>query len=128
MAYALIAWDKPGAAPAELAAIEAGFDTAGTIRFFSGLRLYDEDGPRWADVMQFVYDAVKQNPGMEAIVIMPAKGARVGGWTLSAPSTQAANFARNAMNIGGSNTNPVLFKEPGLVTNPKNDWTESESW
>jgi hypothetical protein len=127
MAYALIAWDKPDATADELTAIESGFDAAGTIRFFDGLRLYDEDGPRWVDVMQFVYDSVKANPGLEAIVIMPAKGARVGGWTAAKPSDAALAFARGAMNMAGSSTNPVLFKCPEAADSA-NDWQGSVPW
>ena len=126
MAYALISWNHPTASQAEIDAIEAGFTAAGAIQLYTGLRLYDEDGPRWTDVMQFTYDALKSRPGMEAIVIMPARGARVGGWLADLPRRAQVDSARGFMNMGGSANQPLLLKHPGA--NPPDDWTNFDQW
>jgi hypothetical protein len=134
MAYALIAWDMPGASTDDLASVEAEFDRIGTIRFFAGLRLLQEDGPSWVDVMQKVYGAVRANPGLEAMVIMPAKGARVGGWTSANMTAGELTFARNCMNMDGSDTNPVLFRALARMASfdggdpPPDDWRRALTW
>lgn len=126
MAYALIAWNSPDATQAQIDTIEAGFDTVDTIRFFTGLRLVEEDGPRWREVMQYVHDVVKENPGMEAMVIMPQKGARTGGWVEAPPPPPKLAFAREIMNMSGSDTYPVLFKAPAAAG--EDDWRNGEQW
>ena len=126
MAYALISWNHPTADQAEIQAIEAGFTAAGAIQLFTGLRLYDEDGPRWTEVMQFTYDALKDRPGMEAMVIMPARGGRVGGWLADLPRRPQIASARDIMNMRGATTQPLLLKLPG--GNPPDDWTDFDQW
>jgi hypothetical protein len=131
MAYALIAWDMPGASDERLASVEDDLDRIGTIRFFAGLRLLEEDGPSWVDVMQKVYETVTANPGLEAMVIMPAKGARVGGWTSANLTAGELDFARGCMNMDGSDTNPVLFRALSQVlaagADP-GDWRSATIW
>lgn len=125
MAYALIAWSKPGATPQELAAIEADFAKRGALPFFRGLFLYPEDGPRWKEMMDFAFSGVKAHPGLEAVVIMPEKGARVGGWVSAKLPKDGAAMVRKIMNEGEALW-PKLLKPPKSA--PPADWNASENW
>ena len=100
MAYALIAWGHADATPDQLQEIEQGFADLGAVRFFPGFQLYrdeanddDEADPGWVDLMQFVYETLEANRGMEAMVLMPARGVRIGGWISQLPAFDWTGFA-----------------------------------
>lgn len=78
--------------------------------------------------MQFVYDTLKAQRGMEAMVVMPARGARVGAWIESLPAKSQIGFARKAMNMSGSDKQPVLFKVIDPGDQPPADWRRWEVW
>lgn len=109
MAYALIAWRRDGGDEEK---VETVLKEVGAIPFFKGLFLVPEDGPSWSDVKAKVQEAVEANPGTQAVIIMPAKGSRVGGWVDTAPPPDQLEKARKIMNRSGSNVVPVLFATP----------------
>ena len=108
MAYALVAWRRGG----DEASVEADFAGLPRIPFFPGLFLVDQDGPSWSEVKEQVEDVVQNNPGTEAVIIMPPKGARVGGWVDDTPPAEALKQARKIMNKSGSSTVPVFYATP----------------
>lgn len=110
MAYALVAWRRDG----DEAPVEAALDALPRIPLFPGFFLVDQDGPSWSTVKDHVQNVVEQNPGTEAVIIMPARGARVGGWVDTAPAPEALKKAREIMNRKGSTTVPVLFATPDI--------------
>lgn len=109
MAYALVAWRGDDEA------IDAAMEELGGIPFFRGLFLIREDGASWPDVREALRAVVEANPGTEAVIIMPAKGARVGGWVDTAPTPADLEEARAIMNRSGSNVLPILLATPLLV-------------
>ena len=108
MAYALVAWRRDGD---EDEAAEA-FAEISSVPFFRGLFLVRKDGPEWSSVRESVQEVVEELPGTEAMIFMPAKGARAGGWVKSTPSADDLKAARKIMNRSGSSTVPSFYAIP----------------
>ena len=125
MAYALIAWDKAEASSGDVKAIEAELAAKGSVRLFSGLHLYPEDGPRWTEVMDYAFGLAKAHAGLEVVVIMPSPSDRVGGWIARKPDKAQDGLMRKIMNESGDIW-PKLFKPPAVATS--DDWDESVDW
>lgn len=109
MPYALISWRAPAdATDDELTAIENTLDEFDVIHFFQGLALVDDDFPDWSSLRTRLEEEVLQHPGMEAVLIIPGKGVRVGGWVDALPSDADLERAQELMNQSGRDTYPVL--------------------
>lgn len=109
MPYALISWRAPAdATDDEVAAIEDTLDEFDVIHFFQGLALVDDEFPDWTSLRTRLQEEVSQHPGMEAVLIVPGKGVRVGGWIDELPSDADLQRAQELMNQSGRDTYPVL--------------------
>lgn len=108
MAYALVAWRRDG----DDEPVHQAMTDLPATHFFRGLCLVREDGVAWSDVKERIQDIVEAHPGTQAVITVPAKGTRVGGWVDTAPPPDALKEAREIMNRSGSNAVPVLFATP----------------
>ena len=110
MAYALVVWRTDG----DGAAIEQALSEIPCIPFFRGLALVREDGVAWNTVRERIRAVVEEHPGTEAVVVMPPKGARVGGWVHDTPPPEDLREARRIMNRAGSTAVPELLATPPI--------------
>lgn len=118
MAYALIAWQAPaGASQARIRTeIEEALPSvpsgAGPAHFLDGLLLYPSPpvGIGFSTVRNRMKDVVKNNPGLELVIVMPEAGDTVAGWLDPARGTFPE--ARPVMNRSGADTFPLLLPSP----------------
>jgi hypothetical protein len=108
MAYALVMWRRDG----EEEPVEEAFAEIPSITFFRGFFLIQDDGPEWTSVKERIQEVVEQFQGTQAVIVMPGKGTRVGGWVDNTPPPEALQAARAIMNRSGSSTVPTFFAIP----------------
>lgn len=108
MAYALVTWRRDG----DEDEAEEAFAEISSVPFFRGLFLVRKDGPDWTSVKESVQEVVEQLQGTEAMIFMPGKGSRAGGWVKNTPPADDLKAARKIMNRSGSNTVPSFYAIP----------------